>query len=307
MNQVHEPDDRFIEHLDWQLASEYRRLNRLPPAPAKITISRRSAAIAALVGVVLAGASAFGTAAYLKDSWRKKIEIARTETEVKLCSSRLAAAREIAARAESLFAKGLVEEEEKLATALAAEKAALAMRTAEINLDEVNATGESPRFDLSAPMIGGRDFVSERLEIELKKADLDMTPLQLRSERFQRLVETGMAQAEALEEIRIARAILEAKVGEARKRLDMRNRFVTGMITAEAVELDGRTAEAEKSLQTAMAKVKALEEQAERLQGLQTRGLVPVEEVRQTRYALEAAQFELKLAAAELDILKKAR
>ena len=307
MNHLNEPDDRFIEQLDGQLSSEFRRLNRLSSAPAKIAVSRRSAAIVVLVGAILAGASVFGTAAYLKDSWRKKIEIARIETEVKLSASRLAAAREIAARANDLFAKGLVEEEEQLATALAAEKAALALKASEINLDEVRASGETPRPDLSAPMIGGRDFVGERLEIEVRKTELDRKPIEHQMERLQRLVQTGLAEVEALVQVRMESAMMEAKTDEARKRLEMRKRFTAGLITAEAVEVDGRTAEAEKSLRSAGSKVKALEEQVEHLQNMQALGMVPIEEVRQTGYALDAARFEYALAAAELDILKKAK
>ena len=35
-----------------------------------------------------------------------------------------------------------------------------------LDLEEVKASGEAPRDELYAPVVGGRDFVSERLEIE---------------------------------------------------------------------------------------------------------------------------------------------
>jgi hypothetical protein len=67
MNNAYEPDDRFVERLEWQLSSEYRRTNRLKSAPGKITVSRRMAGVAAIVGLVLTGLTALNAAAYLKD------------------------------------------------------------------------------------------------------------------------------------------------------------------------------------------------------------------------------------------------
>ncbi len=89
MNNKYEPDGRFVEKLEWQLSSEYRRTNRMKSAPGKIAVSRRMAGIAALVGLVMTGLTVINAVAFLKDSWRKKIEIARVETEVKLKQAHL--------------------------------------------------------------------------------------------------------------------------------------------------------------------------------------------------------------------------
>ena len=106
MTEKYEPDTRFVERLEWQLSSEYRRGDRLK-SPPKIAVSRRMAAVAVMIGVLLTGVAVSKAADYFKDSWRKKIEIARAETEVTLKKARYDSTREIAASVEEQVTNGL--------------------------------------------------------------------------------------------------------------------------------------------------------------------------------------------------------
>ena len=58
------PDDRFVERLEWQLASEYRRKKLLRPAGRNITISRRMAAALLVAGFFMTGVTAIKAAEY---------------------------------------------------------------------------------------------------------------------------------------------------------------------------------------------------------------------------------------------------
>ena len=307
MNNAYEPDDRFVERLEWQLSSEYRRTNRLKSAPGKITVSRRMAGVAALVGLVMTGLTALNAAAYLKDSWRKKIEIARIETEVKLKQAHLASTKEMAARTDQRFSLGVVGDEENQMIKLAVEKSDSDLKTALVNLDEVRASGEIPRNELYAPVVGGRDFVSERLEIEKKQTERGLKPLESRLNRSRQRVELGVIPKDQLDQIEAEMAGEKTTIDGIQKRLDLRKRFVTGTITAEEVEIEGRRTEAELKMTSAQAKVDSLQNQLKRLKNLEAVGLISPTETHEMQFALDAAQFELKLAAVEMDVLKKAK
>ena len=84
-----EPDSRFVDRLEWQLASEFRRKDRLKPAAGKVAVPRYVVALSLAAGVLLMGVAATKAADLIKDSWRKKIEVARLETEVKIKSGLL--------------------------------------------------------------------------------------------------------------------------------------------------------------------------------------------------------------------------
>jgi predicted nucleic acid-binding Zn-ribbon protein len=306
MPKTYEPDSRFVERLEWQLASEYRRLGRTRPA-GKIAIPRWAAMITVMVGVLMTGAAVIKAADYIKDSWRKKIELARVETEVALNRAHLESIRELAARTEELYSNRMVQEEEHMAVMLGVERAGLALERSILNLDEVKATGFPPRDDLYAPLANGRDFVSERLMVEAKEVEADLKLLASRRERIKELVEKAGAAEDELDGIQTDFDAHKTRIDEIRKRLDLRKRFVSGEITAQEVEIMDRLTIAKANLNQAQARVEFLKKQLERLQTMEAEGVIPPTETGQLRHALNAAQAELKLVSIEIKILEKAK
>jgi len=307
MTKTYEPDSRFVERLEWQLASEYRRANRLKPSSGKVAVPRWMVAVALLVGVLTTGVAVIKAAEYIKDYWRKGLEIARVGTEVQLKQAHLESIREMAARAETLASSGLIGEEENQALKVGVEKAALDLDNSLLNLDEVKASGVAPRDELYAPVLGGRDFVSERLKIRIKDVERDLELLGKRLDRVKRMVELGVVSEGDLDEIQADIASRKATIDEIRKRLDLRKRYVAGEVTAREVEIGDRMAVAEKDLHQAQARVDSLTKQLERFEAQEALGLISPRETSQLRYALEAAQAELKLAALEIDVLEKVK
>lgn len=299
-----EPDGQFVDRLGWQLASEHRRLERTRTS-SKVVVPRRLVATSLMAGILLSGVAAIKAADYFRDSWRKKIEVARAATEVELKKARLASLREQAARTEKLFSNGLIEAEERMMMAFAAESAQRDLDRALLSLDEVESSGRPPRDELYAPLVGGRDFVAERLrnEIGSVKAYLDM--MAKRWERLDDLVAAGLvheAERGAIQaEIDSRKAAIEALL----ERIELRKRFVAGEIAARELEVRERKSVADKDLAEARARVGRMNNEMERLRGLEARGMGSPIETSQLRYALESAEAELKLAALEVEVLDK--
>ncbi len=304
MRKAYEPDSQFVEKLEWQLSTEYRRTNRLKSV-GKIAVPRRMVAITFVVGALLTGVAVIKAADAIKDSWRKKIEVARVETDIKLKTARLEATREMAVRSERLVSRGMVRPEEYQALRLGVEKAELDLKKSMVNLEEVRISGLVPRNELSAPLVGGRDFVSERLEMERKDMELDLEMLGRQLRRIQQLFKQGMVSGAELGPLQADLAARQAAIDKARERLELRKRFLAGEITAEEVEIGDRMTAAERNLRAAQSKVEFFKEQLNRLQALEAKGMVSPTEVKQLQYGLEAAQAELQLAALEVDILGK--
>jgi hypothetical protein len=139
------PDDLFVDRLEWQLASEYRRKQLLGPVRPKIVLPRRVAVTLLIVGLFMSGVTAIKAAEYFKDSWRKKIEIARVETDVRLKEALRESTRQSAARLKHLFSLGLVEPGEDRVADFSVKNAGLAVDKSLLNRDEVGASGASPR------------------------------------------------------------------------------------------------------------------------------------------------------------------
>jgi multidrug resistance efflux pump len=307
MSKNFEPDKQFVDRLEWQLASEFRRAGRLRPAAGRVAVPRGVVAASLVVGVLLTGVAISKAADIIKDSWRKKIEMARVETEFKLKGLQLASLQKLAEQAAARVAIGLVHEEEYLALKLAADCAALDLKRSELNRQEVEASGEIARDELYAPIVDGRDFVSERLKLESEIHALNLGSLERRLARVDDLVAKGLVQDEELDQVRTDLAFRKTLIDKVLERLDLRKRFVAGELSAQEVEINGRISAADEHLRQVRAKVGSIQEQLERLMGLEARGLVSKTEVEQTRFALEAAKAELSLAALEKDVLEKVK
>lgn len=305
MSENYEPDSQFLDKLEWQLSSEYRRTNRLKSQTGKIAVSRRMVAVSLVAGILLTGVAVTKAADYIKNSWRKKIEVARIETDVELKKAHLESIRDMASRAKMMASNKLIREEEYLVAELAAERAELDFKRSLLNLDEVKMSGEIPRNELYAPLVGGRDFVSERLKIEIKEVELDLEQLRIHLGRVNQLTEQNLVRGDEMDRIQVDIANQKMMIDKIQQRLDLRTRFLAGEITAQEVEIEDRMAGAERNLHLAQSRIESLRKQLERLKVLEAQGKISHMEVMQMQYALDAAQAELKLATLEMDVLEK--
>ena len=102
-----EPDSQFLDKLEWQLSSEFRRMSRLKPAAGKVAVPRWVVAFSLVAGVLLMGVAAIKAADSIKGAWRKKIEIARLETDVKLKRAFLEFKKELTSKGQDAGLGGL--------------------------------------------------------------------------------------------------------------------------------------------------------------------------------------------------------
>ena len=307
MSKNYEPENQFLERLEWQLSSEFRRTDRLKSSPEKVALSRRMVAVSLMLGIFMTGVAMIKATEYIRDTWRKKIEVARFETEVKLKEVRLESIREILSRVEIQYANGLIPEQEVQGIRLSLERAGLDLKKSALNLEEVKASGKSPRNELYAPLVRGRDFVSERLQLEVEGVELDLALVKEHFVYYKERVETGVMEGRELEHIQAEIAAQNAKISSLQKKLDLRSRFLSGEITAQEIEIRDRMAVAEKNLHMAQSKVDAITRQIKDVEIRVDAGMMDELELTQMQYALNAAQAELDLAVLEMDVLKKIR
>ena len=306
MSNRFEPDAKFVDRLEWQLASEFRRREHLKPAPPRIAVPRPVFVLGLAAGVLLLGVAATKAADLIKDSWRKRIEIARLETEVKIKTAFLELKKDRSAQAENRFSLGLVGEDETLAAKLGADRAASDLEKSVLDLEEVKASGQAPRDELYAPLVGGRDFVGERLTIEKKVLQTDLDLRRARTERALRhRVELGVVPKSALIEFEAALAGQEAAIGDIENRLALRRRFLSGEISAGELEIQTRMSAAQKELREAQSSIETIRPRLEEARAQAAAGLIAVDEVKGMELGLNAAQAKADLALQEIEILKQ--
>ena len=305
MPKTFEPDNQFVERLEWQLASELRRRTGLRKVRATVAVPRAAVAAALLTGILLAGVAAIKAADLVQDSWRKRIEVARAETEVRLQEARLGSQKDRITEVEKRLAVGLIPQEDHLVAQTALGKAALDLERAQLNLDEVRRSGITPREELYAPLVGGRDFVAERLKLEMREGELELQVLAARAGQLEEKQRVGLVSPDEARSAARDAAARRTRIEEIRGRLELRERFLGGRISALQVEIAGRLAAGRANLAAARSKVEDLKEKATRAGSLRDVGLLSPAEANALRDALGAAEAEQSLAALEVDVLEK--
>jgi hypothetical protein len=306
MSSQFEPDAKFVDRLEWQLASEFRRREHLKPAPGRVNVPRPVFVLGLAAGVLLLGVAATKAADIIKDSWRKKIEVARLETEVKIKTAFLEFKKEWSAQMENKRALGIISNEETLTSKSSSQEAAAELDRAILDLEEAKASGEAPRNELYAPLVEGRDFVSERLEIERKSYQLE---IELRRDRIEpalrHRVDLGLIPKSDLDDVLAWLSVEEAGIKDIKNRLALRRRFLSGEISAGELEIQTRMSAAEKDLREARSEIDTVSKVLDDLRAKEAVGMVANSPVKAAQLAMDAAQAKADLAAREIEILKQ--
>ena len=300
MNTIHRPDPEFVGNLERELRSTLRRQGRFD--------NRRSSGVTMIrklrwtTGVVALAAMCVGSAATFAVTQRLRAQtadlmIARSEAQLEFANARLELFLEELRETESRTAAGLIEPEQldDMRLELSHVKADAAARA--LDVEETRITGRDPDNSLSAPTLRGRDFVTERLELE-------------RAVRLERVswvdkhastpgldLDQASAVAREQEAVRAAMSIVD-------QRLALRQDYLSGARTARQVELADMQFSVGSRRETARRRVTELQHELDRVNILVKEGMATRSEARPVEMAYRAAVLQLELAELEMQILE---
>lgn len=260
---TYRPSNEFREHLEWEVRTRFRRTERRRA----LARSTRWAKAAAIVGVSVAiGTTAGFASAQIRQNAGRDSLLAAARAEAGLAKLRLDLAR---AQADDVSLKvrvGAVDQQQLAnATADLADMQAK-MNRAGLNIEEITASGRAPSDDLNAPLVDGRDFVKQRIQVELMAVQQRLRAAessQMEAERRARVgMEDDASQASASAEM--ARA--KARMSVLAKELELRTEFLSKGTAVEdlaqrlnKVQLTADAFVAQEELKTAQARLALIE------------------------------------------------
>lgn len=302
MNEHHEPRPEFVSHLEWQLRTAFQREDRFSE-PTKPKLGGKMNMGALVLVSALMGAGGVMVTEEVQDARAQEIRVAQAEGRMEMAALELEMVRAQVDRVEELYSVGSVDQEAVLAGSLQmAEGEARYMKLA-LDLEEIRLSGADPNQDLSAPLVDGRDFVSDRLTFDVKVAQEWLSLSEYRWGRYAELFGAGVVNQENLAQAELA--LEEAQIGiqSLSFQMDLRHRFLAGgMSPAEAIR-EAEIQEASRGLQhldgilnTVTIRVQTLEERVDA-------GLVHESELRQARLEVMRVEMEIELARMRLEQL----
>ena len=220
---LHHPTPEFREYLEGEVVRGFRRERT----------ARRLRGLAIVVAALTVGATAGLAPAQIRQGAQRDSLLQSATADMALAATRL----EIA-RAQHTDVSNKVKVGVLLSSSLSAAEAELrtmeaaAMR-ARLNVEEIKATAIPPRDDLNAPLVGARDFVTQRIQLDLAVAQGRLTATEEVLAEADRRVRVGAAsELTRLDaELEVTRA--RAALGIAAERRKLRQEFVERATPAE--------------------------------------------------------------------------
>jgi hypothetical protein len=300
MHERHEPDNEFVERLEWHIGHEVRRRNKAPANPG------RSSARAALMAVGLAllsmaiGATVVAAAYQAQSNERRDILINGLAQRAEIAKQRVEAAAAKLKESERLIALGLLDMEGGLQARATLAEAEAQFKSIELQLQETRITRREPLAEVSSPLVSGRDFVAERLRAEMAAAEAGIEAAKAGLAAAEKKRSLGIAGTMDVEVARAAFRQAEASLEGLRRKIEIRQQFVGNKINPSETELLVMEGEADQRAKAVGSQVDIARLEFERTQTLLQQGLVPTRTLAEA--TLKLRSLEAELAKVQLDL-----
>lgn len=299
----HEPDPRFVESLKWQLGSELRRLNRAGISHRK---SIRALKIAGLmVGSVALGAAAMGASQQFGEAWRKELLEARLEVQLELAQQRVQMQLETLGMTREQVEQGLQSDQELLYFEFQIAQAETDAKIMELELEEIRQSGREPLGELSSPLVDGRDFVTERIEVRMELARHHLGLVQGEQQRMQDMADAGTVSQNDVQAHRLVALQAEQQLRMLEQQLEVRQAYLDSEITAVEAELKLLELESQNQVAILEEKLRYFQRELDRFQAARDAGTMNAVAVVQMRTQVAEVEGQLRLAQSELDIVRR--
>ncbi|HEX3928340.1 MAG TPA: hypothetical protein VHW65_10110 [Gemmatimonadales bacterium] len=293
-----QPDPDFRAHLEWEVTRAARREATLGVRrpTGKVPRFRVGALIAACLALGVAGNFA---AAQVRDGGRRDSLLDSVHADSALLMLR----REILAtqlqQLERQRQVGLVD-----SATLAepqAELRAIDTRIARQNLDaqEIRLAAMPPRNDLTAPLVHGRDFVQERIQLDLIEEQQRVTAAEAAANAVGRQVNVGMASALALAEAQEAFMLAESTLKLGADRLALRKEFLERHTPADQLASRLAVAQRQVDVENAALAVGVAQKRLDTVQRLHAAGATGDLEVLRAQLELKEREVEIQRLIAQ--------
>jgi hypothetical protein len=221
--------------------------------------------------------------------------ISEFQQRAELARQHLASITEQLQKKEKDVSLGVAKPEEMLEARVNVAEAQAQLRLAELYLEEVRITGHDPLSNLSSPLVSGRDFIGEGLQIEMSVPQAALELEQFRLQETIKRVEVGSAPPIDIGVSRLRIVEVEAAIESFRKKMDIRQSFLDRRIDGPEVELRVLEVEAEQRQKTLIPKVELAREE---LEGARKRVQAGIAE------SILVAEADLRLQKLEADLAK---
>lgn len=292
---MHQPTPEFRDYLENEIAREFR--------------SHRSFArlrVAAFLFATLAvGTSAGLASAQIRQGAQRDSLLETANSELQLLGFRVRLAQAILDEAQKAHKVGAFGSEQVAhAEAELRQVQVVAMR-AKLNVDEITASAMPPRDDLNAPLVGTRDFVSERLQFDLFGAQQNLSSAERANEEVLRQFRAGVVSERNVLEASLDVTRARSALGVLMEKQKLRQEFVARGTPVEQLNRNYREAQLRFDVMAGLEAVNLLKHRYDALKKQQASGAASELDVLRAQVEMLEREAEVQLLARQLREIRK--
>ncbi len=305
MNEELEPDPQFIDRLEWQLETDLRRRHAFAFSPTRYVNWRHAGLLTTVILSVIAGYGVALAARYYHDSAERNLLLCQAEAAVQLAEARVSLTEAYAEELRKRPSADLQGPNDLEQLDVELNQMRRDLERARLDRQEIIVSGQPVRQDLSAPLLEGRDFVSERLRIELAVRKDRVRLVRAAFEKAQRDLVSGRGNQQQLEPLRQDLLITEKTIEGPERDLELRAAYLSGRRSAQEVMALSRLFQARIELDTAEARRTLAEGFVTSTRNAMGKGQDSPFRLRQAEFEFFAADIQARLARLEVEHLER--
>ena len=292
---MHRPTPEFRDYLEGEIVREFRRDRSF----ARLRIA------AVIFATLAAGTTAGLASAQIRENAQRDSLLESAQSDLALIGLRLELARARVADVNSKFKVGVVGQ-----VAVGAAESELRQMEAEaararVNVDEIKVSSMPPRDDLNAPLVGTRDFVTERLQLDLFAAQQRLTATEQALAEAEPRFRVGMVSELSLQQAGMDVTRARAALGTLAERRKLRKEFVDQGTPGEQLNRRFQQAQVRFDAMTASEEVKLLRKRLKALEDQHAVGAAAELDVLRAKVDLVTQERLLQLLSVKLRELSK--
>jgi hypothetical protein len=291
---MHRPTADFRDYLEGEVIHEFRR---------RRTFRRLRAAAVIIVSAGI-GMTATLASAQVRESSTKDSLLVAVQADAMLATLRLNLARTQLAEEEKQVKVGARPAGDLPSQGMAKEMEA-AVATLSLNIAEIQATSQPPRDELNAPLVNGRDFVKERIEIQLMLAQQRLMAAERKFDDATRRVRVGAGSELESADYELGVLRRHAELAVLAERLNARKEYLEKKTPVADLSLRIERTEVQQAVVVAQRELGNAQARFDLVQRRQKVGAATDLELLEAQVNVKTQELELQKVMRRLEQLRK--
>ena len=308
MSNPHEPRDVFVAQLEERLRADLDRQRLAPTAPRWLPRTTRGLVFATAAVVLLSMAIGGGvvSAAYeAQQSAGRDALLTMLQQRADLARTQLTLARHRMDEAMRRASVGIDDASARDDARRKVAEAEVEVKIIELEMAEVRATGREPVRSVSAPLVAGRDFVTERWQIEASVPTAVLDLAKAEADRMKTRFEVGLANTRDVQAAGARLIEMESALQLVQRKIAIRQEFLRRAITAAVADLRVMEAETEQRHQSLARRIAFSQRQLQDLRTMVEIGTLSPIDLAEAQLRLQELQVQLSKADYDLALIRK--